>query len=102
MPDLDLRTAHGHMRVFDFLHEARPLLLNLGEPGTVDVASWATRVAVIDAEYSGGWELPIVGVVDPPTAVLVRPDGYVAWVGTGSDASLLGALAAWFGPAGAR
>ena len=98
MPDLDLVTADGSLRVFELLHGARPLLLNLGQPGDVDIAPWADRVQPIDASYEGEWELPVLGVVSAPTAVLVRPDGYVAWAGEGSDVGLAEALATWFGP----
>jgi 2-polyprenyl-6-methoxyphenol hydroxylase-like FAD-dependent oxidoreductase len=98
MPDLDLLTADGALRAFELLHEARPLLLNLGRPGDVDIAPWADRVQLIDASCDGQWELPVLGVVDAPSAVLVRPDGYVAWVGGGTDAGLTEALATWFGP----
>jgi hypothetical protein len=97
MPDLDLVTADGPVRLFTLLHEARPVLLNLGEPGACDVAPWADRVQMIDAEYAGEWELPVLGAVTAPTAVLIRPDGYVAWVGDGTDLGLLDALATWFG-----
>ncbi len=98
MPDLDLVTAGGPLRVFELLHDARPMLLNLGESGGLDVAPWADRVPVIDAGYEGEWELPVLGVVSAPTAVLVRPDGYVAWVGDGTDVGLADALETWFGP----
>jgi 3-(3-hydroxy-phenyl)propionate hydroxylase len=98
MPDLDLVTADGPLRVFELLHGAEPVLLNLGEPDGFDITPWADRVQLIDASYKGEWELPVLGVVDAPTAVLVRPDGYVAWVGDGSDVGLTDALAAWFGP----
>ena len=81
MPDLDLVTADGPLRVFTLLHDARPVLLNLGEPGGFDITPWADRVQLIDAEYVGAWELPALGAVTAPTAVLIRPDGYVAWVG---------------------
>ncbi|TMK96262.1 MAG: hypothetical protein E6G40_12795 [Actinobacteria bacterium] len=97
MPDLDLVTAGGPARVFELLHEARPVLLNLGEPGALNITPWADRVQRIDADYAGVWELPVLGVVDSPTAVLVRPDGYVAWVGEGTDAGLRDALTTWFG-----
>ncbi len=97
MPDLDLIAADGPRRVFELLHDARPLLLNLGQPGGVDIAPWADRVQLIDASYEGEWELPVLGVVSAPTAVLVRPDGYVAWVGGPVDCGLPEALTTWFG-----
>jgi hypothetical protein len=101
MPDLDLVTAGGPLRVFTLLHEARPVLLNLGQPGAVDIASWADRVQLVDAQYGDKWELPALGEVTPPTAVLIRPDGYVAWVGDGTQEGLTDALTTWFGPAAA-
>jgi 3-(3-hydroxy-phenyl)propionate hydroxylase len=98
MPDLDLVTASGPLRVFTLLHDARPALLNLGEPGSFDITPWADRVQLIDAEYSGIWELPALGAVTAPTAVLIRPDGYVAWVGDLIQVGLADALTTWFGP----
>jgi 3-(3-hydroxy-phenyl)propionate hydroxylase len=98
MPDLDLVTANGPLRAFTLLHDARPVLLNLGEPGGFDITPWADRVQLIDAEYAGTWELPALGAVTAPTAVLIRPDGYVAWVGNGTDLGLPDALTTWFGP----
>ena len=83
MPDLDLVTANGPLRVFTLLHDARPVLLNLGQPGSIEITPWADRVQLIDAEYAGRWELPVLGAVPAPTAVLIRPDGYVAWVADG-------------------
>jgi 3-(3-hydroxy-phenyl)propionate hydroxylase len=97
MPDLDLVTATGPLRVYTLLHDARPVLLDLGEPGGLDIAPWADRVRRTDAGYAGRWELPVLGEVPAPTAVLIRPDGYVAWVGDGTDAGLRGALTTWFG-----
>ena len=97
MPDLDLVTAEGPLRVFTLLHDARPVLLDLGQPGGLDIAPWADRVQLIDAEYAGAWELPAVGAVPAPSAVLIRPDGYVAWVGGGTQAGLDDALTTWFG-----
>jgi 2-polyprenyl-6-methoxyphenol hydroxylase-like FAD-dependent oxidoreductase len=98
MPDLDLLTANGPVRVFTLLHGAQPVLLNLDEPGSLDIAPWADRVRLIEAGYAGTWELPVLGEVAAPTAVLIRPDGYVAWVGEGTDAGLTDALTMWFGP----
>jgi 3-(3-hydroxy-phenyl)propionate hydroxylase len=98
MPDLDLVTADGPLRVFTLLHDARPVLLNLGEPGGFGIAPWADRVRSIDAEYAGMWELPALGAVTAPTAVLIRPDGYVAWVGDRAQLGLADALTTWFGP----
>ena len=97
MPDLDLVSADGPLRVFELLHDAWPVLLNLGEPGSLDVIPWVDRVQSIDAEYVGAWELPVLGAVAAPTAVLIRPDGYVAWVGDGTDLGLPDALTTWFG-----
>jgi 2-polyprenyl-6-methoxyphenol hydroxylase-like FAD-dependent oxidoreductase len=97
MPDLDLVTANGSLRVFTLLHDARPVLLNLGEPGGIDITPWADRVQSIDAEYAGTWELPVLGAVTAPAAVLIRPDGYVAWVGDRTELGLADALT-WFGP----
>jgi 2-polyprenyl-6-methoxyphenol hydroxylase-like FAD-dependent oxidoreductase len=97
MPDLDLVTADGTLRVFTLLHDAKPVLLNLGEIGDSDITPWADRVQMIDAEYVGAWELPVLGAVAAPTGVLIRPDGYVAWVGNGTDTGLRDALTTWFG-----
>ncbi|OBG65447.1 hypothetical protein A5704_12190 [Mycobacterium sp. E735] len=93
MPDLDVVSADGPLRVYSLLHRARPVLLNLGEPGRFDIG----RVQTIDAEYAGGWELPALGAVEAPDAVLIRPDGHVAWVGGSTGAGLRDALDAWFG-----
>jgi hypothetical protein len=98
MPDLDLVTSGGPLRVFTLLHGARPVLLNLGEPGGFDITPWADRVQMIDAEYVGTWELPVLGAVAAPTAVLIRPDGYVGWVGDLTHPGLPDALTTWFGP----
>ncbi len=98
MPDLDLVIDDGPVRVFTLLHAARPVLLNLGEPGAFDVTPWVNRVRMIDAKYVGDWELPALGAVTAPTAVLIRPDGYVAWVGDLTQPGLCDALATWFGP----
>jgi 3-(3-hydroxy-phenyl)propionate hydroxylase len=102
MPDLDLVTADGQLRVFSLLHDARPLLLNSGDPGVFDIAPWADRVRLVDANYAGRWELPVLGPVTAPNAVLIRPDGYVAWVGDGTQRGLTDALARWFGQSAAK
>lgn len=98
MPDLDLMTANGPLRLFTLLHEARPVLLNLGEPGGFDIAAWSDRVRLLDARCDGAWELPVLGAVAAPSAVLIRPDGYVAWVGNLNQPGPAEALARWFGP----
>jgi hypothetical protein len=98
MPDLDLVTANGPLRVFTLLHDARPVLLNLGEPGAFDITPWADRVQLVDAGYAGIWQLPVIGAVTAPTALLIRPDGYVAWVGDLNQVGLVDALTTWFGP----
>ena len=97
MPDLDLSTASGPLRVFTLLHEARPVLVNLGAPGSFGITPWPDRVQMIDATYDGAWELPVLGAVAAPAAVLIRPDGHVAWVGDGTDLGLSDALATWCG-----
>jgi len=97
MPDLDLVTANGPLRVFTLLHDARPVLLNFGESGGFDFTPWADRVQLIDATYAGNWELPVLGQVAAPAAVLIRPDGYIAWMGDGTDTGLREALTTWFG-----
>ena len=97
MPDLDLATPNGPLRVFTLLHDARPVLINFGEPGSVEITPWRDRVGVIDAKYDGTWVLPAIGAVAAPTAVLIRPDGYVAWVGDQTQSGLVDALTNWFG-----
>ena len=99
MPDLDLDTAGGAKRAYALLHEARPVLLNLGTPQAFEIVPWLDRVQVVDAQYDGAWELPGLGTVAAPEAVLIRPDGYVAWVGDAAGQGLAEALATWFGPA---
>jgi 2-polyprenyl-6-methoxyphenol hydroxylase-like FAD-dependent oxidoreductase len=98
MPDLDLVTADGPLRVFALLHKARPVLLNLGEPGAFEITGWTDRVQLVDADSVGSWELPVLGAVPAPTAVLIRPDGHVAWVGDQTKVGLAEALTTWFGP----
>jgi hypothetical protein len=97
MPDLDLVTSDGKVRVFALLHDGRAVLLNFDEPWPLDPSPWSDRVLAIDAVYDGRWELPVLGDVEAPAAVLIRPDGYVAWVGDGTDTGLREALARWFG-----
>jgi 3-(3-hydroxy-phenyl)propionate hydroxylase len=97
VPDLDLATPGGTVRVYSLLHDAHPVLVNLGEPWGFDISPWAHRVSAIDADYGGEWELPALGRVAAPAAVLIRPDGYVAWVGDGADTGLREALTTWFG-----
>jgi 3-(3-hydroxy-phenyl)propionate hydroxylase len=97
MPDLDIATANGSRRVYDFLHNARPVLINFDTSRTIDIAPWLDRVQYVDAKYSGKWELPVIGEVPEPTAVLIRPDGYVAWVSDGTTNGLTDALTTWFG-----
>jgi 3-(3-hydroxy-phenyl)propionate hydroxylase len=99
MPDLDLHTAGGPTRVFTLLHDARPVLLNLGAPGGFDISPWANRVRLVDAKHAGVWELPVLGEIAAPPAVVIRPDGHVAWAGDLTDPELPQALATWFGAA---
>jgi 3-(3-hydroxy-phenyl)propionate hydroxylase len=97
MPDLEIVTTSGPRRVFSFLHNAESVLLNLAAPNVIDIAGWSDRVQYVDAEYTGMWELPVLGEVVPPAAVLIRPDGYVAWVGDSTMQGLTEALTTWFG-----
>lgn len=101
MPDLDLITADGPTRVYTLLHSARPVLLRFDDQGGIDIGPWSDRVRLVNARFAGKWELPALGVVPAPTAVLVRPDGHVAWVGGHAREALNDALGEWFGPAGA-
>jgi hypothetical protein len=96
IPDLDVVTASGPRRIFSFLHKAQPLLLNFA-PRAIDISLWSARVQYVDASYAGKWELPVLGEVAAPAAVLIRPDGYVAWVGDGTPQGLTEALITWFG-----
>ncbi len=98
VPDVDLTTANGPIRVLQLLRDAKPVLLNVGEAGGLTIAPWADRVQLVDASYTGTWELPMLGEVPAPSAVLIRPDGHVAWVGHGTDAGLWDSLTSWFGP----
>ena len=98
MPDLEVSTRAGARRVYSMLAEARAVLLDLGAPGAIGVDGWGDRVRHVEASYGGAWELPVIGTVPAPSAVLIRPDGHVAWVGDGTDAGLGVALATWFGP----
>ena len=100
MPDLDLVTAEATVRVYELLREARPVAVNFGEPSAVDTAPCGDRVRLVDASYAGVWEIPVVGAVAAPEAVLIRPDGYVAWVGHVAEPGLIDALRTWFGTSG--
>ena len=97
MPDLDLVRDGAEERVYSLLHTGRPLLIDLGQPGSVTLGAWTDRVQLVDASYAGAWELPVIGAVEAPSAVLVRPDGHVAWVGDGTQSGLEDALTTWFG-----
>jgi hypothetical protein len=97
MPDVDIRTTSGESRVYSLLHSARPLLLNFGEPGRFGSACSATGVTLVEGATVSTWGIPLLGTVARPTAILVRPDGHVAWVDQASDQTLKGALEQWFG-----
>ena len=98
MPDLDLITTNGPFRLFDLLHDARPVLLSFGDHGGLGIEDhWRGRIQVVEAEHVAVWELPALGAVNPPKAVFVRPDGHVAWVGEGTETGLREALTTWCG-----
>ena len=101
MPDLDLIVEGHPQRLFTLLHGAQALLINFGKSGGFDIVSRADRIRVINASHDGAWELPAIGQVAAPEAVLVRPDGHVAWVGDESQRGLEDALIIWFGSAAA-
>ncbi len=98
MPDLDIVSSNGPLRIFTLLHGGRGALINFGAPGGLEASGWTDRVRQLDAKYDGAWQLPDLGEVTGPAAVLVRPDGHVAWAGDGTDAGLTDALGTWFGP----
>lgn len=99
MRDLDLQTADGPTRMFTLLHDARPVLLDLGGPGGVASPAGSDRISAVAARCDGGWELPVLGPIAAPEAVAIRPDGHVAWAGDLTDPELARALATWFGAA---
>jgi 2-polyprenyl-6-methoxyphenol hydroxylase-like FAD-dependent oxidoreductase len=96
MPDLDLITANGPVRLFTLLHPARPLFIDFGELRGTDLTPWADRVTMLEAERIETLDLPAIGAVSAPGAVLIRPDGHVAWAGD-STTGLEDALTTWFG-----
>jgi 3-(3-hydroxy-phenyl)propionate hydroxylase len=98
MPDLEVETESGPRRVSTMLHAGRGVLIDLAEPSALEIGAWADRVQRLEGRYAGAWELPVIGAVRAPRAVLVRPDGHVAWVGEGADEGLREAMTMWFGP----
>lgn len=101
-PDVELQTETGPRRVFSLLHASRPVLLNLGDPAAIDISPWVDTVRWVNARYDGVWNLPVLGAVPAPNAMLIRPDGHVAWTGNGTDAGLREALSTWFGASVSR
>lgn len=94
VPDLDVTTADGPVRIFSLLHDARPVLLDLAGSGRFRVPK---RVLHVAARFEGRWALPVVGDVPTPSAILIRPDGHAAWVEDGSERNVEEALRSWFG-----
>ncbi|HEU5472379.1 MAG TPA: FAD-dependent monooxygenase [Actinophytocola sp.] len=106
VPDADLKTADGATRVYELLHAGRPVLLDLH--GSTEVAAaaegWADRVDLVEARSEDDhWPVPAIGEIPAPAALLIRPDGHVAWAADAGDApdtaALRTALTTWFGPA---
>jgi 2-polyprenyl-6-methoxyphenol hydroxylase-like FAD-dependent oxidoreductase len=98
-PSLRLHAARGPVRVADLLRGGRPVLVDLSDPPVAAAAAgWHDRVDVVTAREEGD---RTVG------ALLIRPDGYVAWAAAPDDdtaqveTSLPGALETWFGWAAA-
>ncbi|MGW1613828.1 FAD-dependent monooxygenase [Streptomyces sp. NPDC002285] len=94
LPDQELLVGDEKSSTYELLTRGRPLLLNLrgGDAVTEAAAGWADRVDVVAASRPDP--------AAPAADLLVRPDGYIAWVGTGGSAGLAEALQRWFGPAG--
>ena len=97
VPDIELDTSDGPTRIYQRLHHANPLFVNLGLGSELDTTPWPNGMQHIDATYTGTWELPVIGEVEPPSALLVRPDGYVARAGREAATGLQTALSTWFG-----
>jgi 3-(3-hydroxy-phenyl)propionate hydroxylase len=102
MPDLDLVTAAGTQRVAELLHQGRPVVLTVDGANAVDLGGWTDQVQVVAASYEGAWVLPVVGPITAPQAVLIRPDGHVAWAGQREDPGLQEALITWCGEPGGQ
>ena len=95
VPDLDLKTADGTVRLYELLHQGRPVLLDF-DGGLGDaLRGWTDRVDAV--RPTGDWSIPAVGDIPASAALLVRPDGYVAWL-PGTSVELRTALETWFGP----
>ncbi len=99
MPDLELEARDGKLRAYSLLHHGQAALINFDESDGLDITGWSDRVRRVDARYPGPWELPALGNVPAPAAMLVRPDGHVAWIGDSTRAGLTDALTTWFGAA---
>lgn len=97
MPDLELNVGRERRSVYSYLYAAKPVLFSFGDPIADDVNGWTDRVQHAEVSFEGEWKLPVLGKVTAPNAVLVRPDGYVAWVDDGDHVGLTDALTKWFG-----
>lgn len=97
MPDLDLTTTDGPARLYQFLRDARPLLIRLHPDTAAEANGWEDRIRTLAATTQGPWQLPVIGEIAPPGAALLRPDGYVAWTDEQGQPALTAALATWLG-----
>ncbi len=97
IPDLDIVVGGEKRRIYDYLHRARPVLFSFAGGADPVLVPGSDRVQRVSALCDAPWDLPVIGRVPTPDAVLLRPDGYVAWAGSLDDERLRDAMGFWFG-----